>query len=101
MMLPRLLTRFVKSFTTQNGCGKWAKRREAPRVTMIKSTSCGSLCESLRRRVQRESGGQFLERETCTGDGRGVVHWVDTDGSACSARGASAHRRRPLERAPG
>ncbi len=36
-----------------------------------------------------------MERETCTGNRRSVVHWIDADGSAFGARCASADLREP------
>src|ERR1700738_26604 len=82
-----LLVPSGKLCATPISCDIWARQDGQRQVTMIESANCVNLCGLSRRRVQRDTGGEFLERKTCTGNGRRVVHWIDADGSACGGRG--------------
>src|SRR5579859_1376699 len=75
----RSLTRFAEFPETQPSYGRWAKRRGRRQATMIESASCENLWELLRRRAQRDGGGNFLEREAGGGDRRGVVYRLDAN----------------------
>src|SRR6266849_6955373 len=93
----KLLVRFAKSCAMPINFDTWVKRRGWRQMNMIEWANYVNLCGLLRRRAQRENSGEFLERETCTGNGRSLVHWVDADGSASGARCESAHCRRSFE----
>src|SRR6266446_6811182 len=61
-MLRRLPARFERFPEARGSCKGWARRHGLRRVIMIESTNFGNLCGLSRRRVQRDCGGDFLER---------------------------------------